>query len=243
MERNEWEFSLSPLSNVISFLISSHFFFLPTFILDFSCFLTLLCIKLVRATTLLSNHRVTLCYRICFSSLMSKGRTRGANEGLLLQDTFKNAYEWEELFTLIILRCKCSCFKEGKNNSEENATVKHENGSLVKPCFSSITGRGAWEHPLPWREPRLLSKAMGICDYLPPLWFCWSPCKSILELQAGYVLTQGIILLKQQSKMCMWYCHHDQTLCAPFPRAMKENSPHQESTASWVPHATWLLLS
>lgn len=66
MERNEQEFSLSPLSNVTSFLISSHCFFLSTFILDFSCFLTLLCIKLVRATTLLSNHRVTLGYRMFF---------------------------------------------------------------------------------------------------------------------------------------------------------------------------------
>lgn len=60
--------------------------------------------------------------------LNEQEHTHDANEGFLLQDTFKNVYE-EELFALIILRCKCGCFKKEKIISEKNAIVIHENGS------------------------------------------------------------------------------------------------------------------
>lgn len=93
--------------------ISLYCFSSQVFILGFSCSLTLLCIKthLVKATTLLRNQSHPWLLKM-FSGLMSKS-IHMLMRNFCFKILFKNVYE-EELFTLIILRCKRSCFKKRK---------------------------------------------------------------------------------------------------------------------------------
>lgn len=111
--RSEWKLRLSRYSNAISPPISLYCFSSQVFILGFSCSLTLLCIKthLVKATTLLRNQSHPWLLKM-FSGLMSKS-IHMLMRNFCFKILFKNVYE-EELFTLIILRCKRSCFKKRK---------------------------------------------------------------------------------------------------------------------------------
>lgn len=81
-----------------------------------SCFLTLWCIKAhLNSDLSLVMTESPLVTRSVFQP-NEREPTQDANEGFLLPATLNNVYEEEELFTLIFLGCKCSCFKREKKS-------------------------------------------------------------------------------------------------------------------------------
>lgn len=151
------------------------------------------------------------------------------------------------MFTLIILRCKCSCFKKEKIILRKNASVVHENGAPVNPASTVLlreegpgplaapegaswaAGPGTARHPLPagpssWGGPGTRQSARFYQD------LSRSP-------QALHTLLRLILpKLQVRTRTCrgsVW----------PVPTAKNGNSPSQESRLPEPHTAAWLLPS